>query len=133
MCELRLPRTLTPLFSDLPRIVEVDAATVDEAIDRLDDRWPGLRDSLCEPGPSLRMHIHVYVDQERADLDTPVERALDGSGRRRDQRGLGRDRDEGLGERGTYRPARRRSDERRRDTGGSAQHAREDAVLAGGA
>ena len=26
-------------------------ATVDEAIDRLDERWPGLRDRLCEPGP----------------------------------------------------------------------------------
>jgi molybdopterin converting factor small subunit len=73
MCELRLPRTLIPLYSDLPRIVEVDAGTVDEAIDKLDDRWPGLRDRLCEPGPALRMHIHVYVDQERAELDTPVD------------------------------------------------------------
>jgi sulfur-carrier protein len=73
MCELRLPRTLIPLYSDLPRIVEVDAGTVDEAIEQLDSRWPGLRDRLCEPGPALRMHIHVYVDQERADLDTPVE------------------------------------------------------------
>ena len=73
MCELRLPRTLIPLYSDLPRIVEVDAGTVDEAITKLDDRWPGLRDRLCEPGPELRMHIHVYVDQERADLDTPVD------------------------------------------------------------
>ena len=73
MCELRLPRTLIPLYSDLPRIVEVDAGTVDEAISKLDDRWPGLRDRLCEPGPELRMHIHVYVDQERASLDTPVD------------------------------------------------------------
>jgi sulfur-carrier protein len=73
MCELRLPRTLIPLYSDLPRIVEIDAGTVDEAIDRLDDRWPGLRDRICEPGPALRTHIHVYVDQERASLDTPVD------------------------------------------------------------
>jgi len=73
MCELRLPRTLIPLYSDLPRVVEVDAGTVDEAIDVLDGRWPGLRDRLCEPGPALRMHIHVYVDRERADLETPVD------------------------------------------------------------
>ena len=73
MCELRLPRTLMPLYSDLPRIVEVDAGTVDEAIGKLDDRWPGLRDRLCEPGPALRTHIHVYVDRERAGLDTPVD------------------------------------------------------------
>jgi molybdopterin converting factor small subunit len=73
MCELRLPRTLIPLYTDLPRIVEVDAGTVDEAIDVLDERWPGVRDRLCEPGPALRTHIHVYVDRERADLDTPLE------------------------------------------------------------
>ena len=72
MCELRLPRTLMPLYSDLPPRVQVDAATVDEAITKLNEQWPGLRDRLCEPGPSLRMHIHVYVDQERAELDTPL-------------------------------------------------------------
>jgi len=73
MCELRLPRTLIPLYSDLPRIVEIDAGTVDEAISKLNDQWPGLRDRICEPGPALRTHIHVYVDQERASLDTPVD------------------------------------------------------------
>ena len=30
---------------------------------QLDERWPGLRDRLCEPGPALRPHIHVYVDR----------------------------------------------------------------------
>ena len=73
MCELRLPRTLLPLYDGLPTRVEVDADTVDEAITRLDEQWPGLRDRLCEPGPSLRQHIHVYVDQERAELETPVD------------------------------------------------------------
>jgi hypothetical protein len=32
-----------------------------------------LRDRLCEPGPSIRPHIHVYVDGERAQLDTPID------------------------------------------------------------
>jgi len=73
VAELHLPATLPPLFVELPRRVEVDAATVDEAIDRLDERWPGLRDRLCEPGPALRRHINVYVDRERGDLDTPLE------------------------------------------------------------
>ena len=72
MAELHLPATLPPLFVELPRHVEVDAATVDEAIDRLDERWPGLRDRLCEPGPALRRHINVYVDKERGGLDTPL-------------------------------------------------------------
>jgi molybdopterin converting factor small subunit len=73
MAELRLPTTLPPLFSGLPRRLEVDAATVQEAIDQLDERWPGLRDRLCEPGPALRRHINVYVDRERADLDTALD------------------------------------------------------------
>jgi hypothetical protein len=31
-----------------------------------------VRDRLCEPGPVLRPHIHVYVDKERAELDTSI-------------------------------------------------------------
>jgi molybdopterin converting factor small subunit len=72
MAELHLPTTLLPLFADLPRRLDVEAGTVAEAIDRLDERWPGLRDRLCEPGPALRPHINVYVDRERAALDTAL-------------------------------------------------------------
>ena len=73
MAELHLPGTLTPLFTDLPRRLEVDARNVADAIAQLEERWPGLHDRLCEPGPLLRQHIHVYVDRERAALDTPLE------------------------------------------------------------
>jgi molybdopterin converting factor small subunit len=72
MAEVHLPATLPPLFRDLPRRVEVDAATVGEAITRLDARWPGMRDRLCVPGPELRPHVNVYVDQERAGLETAL-------------------------------------------------------------
>jgi sulfur-carrier protein len=72
MADVHLPATLPPLFRDLPRRVEVDAATVDEAIAELEARWPGLRDRLCMPGSGLRPHINVYVDQERAGLATPL-------------------------------------------------------------
>jgi molybdopterin converting factor small subunit len=73
MAELHLPTTLPPLFHGLPRRLDVDAATVAEAIERLEEQWPGLRDRLCEPGPVLRPHINVYVDRERAALDTPLD------------------------------------------------------------
>ena len=73
MADLHLPPTLLPLFSELPRRLDVDASTVAEAIDRLDERWPGVRDRLCEPGPVLRPHITVYVDRERAGLDTALD------------------------------------------------------------
>jgi molybdopterin converting factor small subunit len=72
VAHVRLPGTLTPLFPGLPRRVEVDAATVLAAIDSLETQWPGLRDRIVEEGPALRRHLHVYVDGERAELDTPV-------------------------------------------------------------
>jgi sulfur-carrier protein len=72
VADVRLPGTLTPLFPGLPRRVEVDAASVLAAIDSLETRWPGLRDRIVEEGPALRRHLHVYVDGERAGLDTPV-------------------------------------------------------------
>jgi len=72
MAELHLPGTLTPLFAGLPRRLDVEAATVNDAISELERQWPGVRDRLCEPG-HLRTHIHVYVDRERATLATPLE------------------------------------------------------------
>jgi molybdopterin synthase sulfur carrier subunit len=72
MPALRLPLTLLPLFPGLQREVEVEALTVADALARLDERWPGLRDRLCEPGPVLRPHIRVFVDRRPAQLDTPV-------------------------------------------------------------
>ena len=74
MAEVHLPPMLSPLFPGLPRQLEVEAATVDEAIARLNEQWPGLRDRLVEPGPALRPHINVYVDRERGGLDTTLER-----------------------------------------------------------
>jgi len=73
MAELHIPSTLPPLFPGLPRRVELDAATVGEALDRLDERWPGFRDRICEPGSGIRQHMHVYVDRERAGLETALE------------------------------------------------------------
>ena len=72
MADVHLPSTLSPLFPGLPRKLNVQAGTVHEVIDHLEHEWPGIRDRLCEPGPTLRRHIHVYVNRERAKLDTPV-------------------------------------------------------------
>jgi hypothetical protein len=74
VAELRLPMTLTPPFRDLPPRLEIDAAIVWDLIERMEERWAGQRDRLCDPGPELRRHIHVYVDQERRGLDTPLGR-----------------------------------------------------------
>ncbi|HKG39534.1 MAG TPA: MoaD/ThiS family protein [Conexibacter sp.] len=75
MADVHLPATLPPLFEGLPRQLDVEAATVGEAIAQLDTRWPGLRDRICEAASdatTLRPHIRVFVDGERAELDTPL-------------------------------------------------------------
>ena len=58
-------------FPGAPRQVEVDAATVDEMLDRLDELWPGMRDRLADSSPAVRRHINIFLAGERTKLDTP--------------------------------------------------------------
>jgi molybdopterin converting factor small subunit len=67
-----LPRSLVSLIPGTERSTEVEATSVREAIDRLDDRTPGLRNRLVDSGPVLREHINVFVDGVQASLDTPL-------------------------------------------------------------
>src|ERR671918_1627309 len=68
-----LPRILVNLFPGAAREVAVSAASVREAIDALDARWPGMRDRVCDSRPAIRRHINVFVDGDKATLDTPLE------------------------------------------------------------
>ena len=69
---VRLPALLVKLFPGSVREVQVSATSVSEAIDALDRRWPGMRDRVCDSRPRIRRHINVFVDGERATLDTPL-------------------------------------------------------------
>ena len=61
-------------------VIEVDAGTVKEVIDRLESKFPGIRNSVCDDSGGLRRFINVYVDGEDVrflqNLSTP---AKDGS------------------------------------------------------
>jgi molybdopterin converting factor small subunit len=70
---VRLPGVLVDLFPGSTRSVEMAATTVDEMMDELDRRWPGMRDRLCDSRPSIRRHINVFIDGERATLDTRID------------------------------------------------------------
>jgi len=72
MVTVILPRSLVSLIPGTERTTQVDASTVAEAIDRLDERTPGLRNRLVDAGPTIRQHINVYVDHEPAGLETPL-------------------------------------------------------------
>jgi molybdopterin synthase sulfur carrier subunit len=66
MATVNLPRSLVALFPDAPpRHLDVEADTLIELVNRLEERWPGMRDRVCEPGPQLREHINVFVDGRR--------------------------------------------------------------------
>ena len=67
-----LPRSLVSLIPGTARSTDVEAATVAEVLERLDERTPGLRNRLVDAGPSIREHINVFVDGAQASLDTAV-------------------------------------------------------------
>lgn len=69
---VHLPEALVRLFPGSVRRVELRAATVAEAVEALNARWPGMRDRLCDSTPRVRRHINVFVAGERARLDTPL-------------------------------------------------------------
>jgi sulfur-carrier protein len=65
-----LPAALVRMFPGSERRVEVPGATVAEAVDALNRRWPGMRDRICDSRPAIRQHINVFVAGERATLAT---------------------------------------------------------------
>ena len=69
---ITLPAVLVRLFPGCLRRLEVSAATVADAIEALDSRWPGMRDRICDSTPAIRRHVNVFVAGERASLTTPL-------------------------------------------------------------
>jgi molybdopterin synthase sulfur carrier subunit len=68
----------TPLrkYTQGAELVEVEAGTVQEIIEKLDQRFPGLRASVCDDSGGLKRFINIYVDGEDvrflSNLATPV-------------------------------------------------------------
>ena len=69
---VNLPRSLVALFPGAERRMEAHGATVLEVIRDLDTRVPGLANRVLDAGPSIRTHLNVFVDGERAALDASV-------------------------------------------------------------
>lgn len=70
---VRLPGALVDLFPGSPRQVDMQVSSVDMMIDALDAHWPGMGDRLRDSRPSIRRHINIFVDGERAELGTRLE------------------------------------------------------------
>ena len=69
----------TPLrkFTSGVDLVEVEAGTVQQVLDKLDSKYPGFRASVCDDSGSLRRFINIYLDGEDVrfleNLATPAE------------------------------------------------------------
>jgi molybdopterin synthase sulfur carrier subunit len=74
---VRLPALLVNMFPSAERRLEVTAETVDQMINALDSRWPGMRDCLCDSTPAIRRHINVFVAGQRATLATRLAAGAD--------------------------------------------------------
>jgi uncharacterized protein YdeI (YjbR/CyaY-like superfamily) len=73
MAEVHLPRSLVSLFPEAPRRLEIAAEDLTTLIRALDERYPGMWDRLCEPGPRIREHINVFVDRQRVALPAKLD------------------------------------------------------------
>jgi sulfur-carrier protein len=67
-----LAGALTYLFPGAPRRLTVRGASVRELVAALDADWPGMGDRIVDSTPAIRRHMNVFVDGERAQLDTPL-------------------------------------------------------------
>lgn len=68
----------TPLrkFAGNSEAVEVEAGTVDEILNKVDEQHPGFRARLCHDTGELRRFINIYINGEDVrflkNLSTPV-------------------------------------------------------------
>jgi sulfur-carrier protein len=61
-------------------IVEADAGTVQQIIEGLDQKFPGIRNSVCDEAGTLRRFINIYVDGEDVRfLESLQTKARDGA------------------------------------------------------
>ncbi|HSM44877.1 MAG TPA: MoaD/ThiS family protein [Acidimicrobiia bacterium] len=71
MSTLMLPRLLSETVRVEP-VQEVSGTTVQDALDDLLTRVPGLRAHILDEAAAIRPHVSVFVDGEQAELATEV-------------------------------------------------------------
>jgi sulfur-carrier protein len=61
--KVRIPTPLRKLTNN-EEIIEVDSATIGEAITELQTRYPGIRERLVDDKGEVRRFVNVYVNEE---------------------------------------------------------------------
>jgi molybdopterin synthase sulfur carrier subunit len=63
MLRIIIPTALRRLTGNKD-VVELEAGTVSDVIDRLEERYPGFRSRICDENGELRRFINIYVEGE---------------------------------------------------------------------
>jgi molybdopterin synthase sulfur carrier subunit len=74
---VRIAPHLARLFGDAPAVTDIAASSVRDLVEILDERWPGMRDRICDTRPAIRRHMNIFVDGRRATLATPLRPGAD--------------------------------------------------------
>jgi molybdopterin synthase sulfur carrier subunit len=61
--KIRIPTPLRRITNGLDRL-EVDASTISEGIDRMDEQYPGIRDRLLDDQGGLKEFVNIYASGE---------------------------------------------------------------------
>ena len=61
--KVRIPTPLRKLTNN-EEIVEINAATIGEAITELQGRYPGIKERLLDESGGVRRFVNVYVNEE---------------------------------------------------------------------
>lgn len=61
--KIRIPTPLRKLTNN-EELVEVNAATIGDAINELQSRYPGIKERLVDDAGAVRRFVNVYVNEE---------------------------------------------------------------------
>ncbi len=82
MAKVELTRHLYSFFPDLEgKELVVEASTVAEVVQELDKIAPGIAFYICDERGRLRMHVNIFVGDERVSDRQKLSDAVDASSR----------------------------------------------------
>lgn len=63
MIKVRIPTPLRKLTAEKGE-VETEGKSIDEVITSLEQKFPGLKDRLCDEQGELRRFVNIYINEE---------------------------------------------------------------------
>ena len=78
MPTIRIPMPLRKLTGDVD-VVDSTAATLGDAVDRLEADYPGIKERICDEAGEIRRFVNIYVNGEDVRFLSNLSTALKAS------------------------------------------------------